>query len=131
MIGETGLSKLPDLPESSVKVWTISNVWSSGKSKVRRNPDIYIFVNLAVPFFFYLTVYLLVRHFPHSLSTNLKHAKKNPVLVLTLVLGAAVLLIFMFLCSLNGCSQNLLLTRIPPPQKKTLKSQYSNNKEFV
>lgn len=91
MIGETGLSKLPDLPESSVKVWTISNVWSSGKSKVRRNPDIYIFVNLAVPFFFYLTVYLLVRHFPHSLSTNLKHAKKNPVLVLTLVLGAAVL----------------------------------------
>lgn len=57
MIGETGLSKLPDLPESSVKVWTISNVWSSGKSKVRRNPDIYIFVNLAVPFFLLNSVF--------------------------------------------------------------------------
>lgn len=51
MIGETGLSKLPDFSESSVKVWTISNVWSSGKSKVRRNPDVDIFVNLAVLLF--------------------------------------------------------------------------------
>lgn len=64
MIGETGLSKLPDLPESSVKVWTISNVWSSGKSKVRRNPDIYIFVNLAVPFFFLLNSVFTCKTFP-------------------------------------------------------------------
>lgn len=32
-MGETGLSKMPDLPESNRKVWTIS-VWSCGKSKV-------------------------------------------------------------------------------------------------
>lgn len=32
--GKTGLSKLSDLSESGVKVWTISDVWWSGKFKV-------------------------------------------------------------------------------------------------